>query len=649
MTMLSIDFETASTVDLRRVGVHKYAEDPSTRVLCMAYAFDNGPVEVWRPGEPFPQAVYNHVRQAGAVRGWNIKFEFYIWNTVLRRNTVGMPALHTDQCHDTMAQAAYWGLPLSLDMASQAIGATIQKDADGHALMMRMCRPRSIDATNGAPIWWHETDQAKYDRLCEYCKTDVEAEREIATKLNPLPDRERRIWLLDFEINLRGVGVDLDLVDRLSSLAKQSMATLSLELAAITNMAVSKPTNTKALLNWLQTAGGLGIPDLRRETVKEWLGMVQKHSWVHRALAIRYEAARTSTAKLKVLKEASSNGRLHGTLQHYGAPRTGRWAGRLFQPQNLPRGSVKNIDTLIACIKNGATIDDIEMLTSESAMGVVASALRGCLAPTTGAKMISADLSQIEARVVAWLAGQNDMLLVFADKNQDPYVYAASRIGSRDRQLGKVMTLALGFGMGPAKFIETAKVYGITLDPVLAEQIVAAWRRANHHIAAYWYAADRAVRDVLAGAKPITLGHITVAHTPGGHLYVKLPSGRLLTYREPAIEFDPDTNRDCITFMGMNQYTRRWERCRTYGGKLVENWTQAVARDVMAENMLALDKVGGVGLVLSVHDEAVAEVWPASARPALDQALSIMKTPPKWAPWLPVDAAGWIGPRYRKG
>lgn len=649
MSILSIDFETASTIDLRRVGVHKYAEDPSTRVLCMAYAFDNGPVEVWRPSyQPFPQSVYDHLVTFGPVRGWNIKFEYYIWNEVLLREFNFLPSLAPYQCYDTMAQAAYWGLPLSLGMASDAIGATIQKDAEGHSLMMRMCRPRSIDPATKAPVWWHQTDQAKYDRLCDYCKTDVEAEREIATKLNPLPDKERDLWLLDFKINDRGVGVDLDLVSRLWTLAAQSMAKLSSELATVTSGHVAKPTNTKALLNWLRTTGGLGIPDLRRETVKEWLGMVQQHSRVHRALAIRYEAARTSTAKLNVLLGATVGGRLHGTLQHYGAPRTGRWAGRLFQPQNLPRGSVKNIDTLIACIKNGASIDDIELLTSESVLGVVASALRGCLAPPHGRAMVSVDLSQIEARVVAWLAGQNDMLAVFADKNKDPYVYAANRIGSQDRQLGKVMTLALGFGMGPGKFIETAKVYGIILDPVLAEQIVRAWRTANHKIAAYWFAADRAVRDVLAGAKPITLGQVKVAYVAGGHLYVRLPSGRMLTYREPAIEFDPDTGRDCITFMGMNQYTRRWERCRTYGGKLVENWTQAVARDVMADSMFQLENLR-VHPVLSVHDEAVFEVEPSRAEGVLNRALDTMKTPPRWAPGLPVSASGWIGPRYRKG
>jgi DNA polymerase bacteriophage-type len=653
MTMLSIDFETASTVDLRRTGVARYAHHPTTRVLCMAYAFDNDPVELWRPDQPFPAAVAEHVRNHGRVRGWNIKFEYYIWTFVLRRpyHHLSLPLLSPGTLDDTMAQAAYWGLPLSLDMASRAIGASTQKDADGHALMLRMCRPRSITPGTNAPVWWHETDQAKYDRLCEYCKTDVEAEREIASRLNPLPPHEQSIWRMDFRINRRGVAVDLELVDKLKSLAKQSMAALSLELAALTNMQVPRPTATAALLNWLRTECNLAIPDLRRETVKEWLKQVPAGTSAHRALAIRYEAARTSTAKLTVLQEATHEGYLCGMLQHYGAPRTGRWAGRLFQPQNLPRGSVKNIDLSIDAIKAGATIDDVELLANDSPLAVVASALRGCLT-TSGSlySLVSADLSQIEARVVAWLAGQNDILRVFADPNRDPYVYAANRIGSKDRQLGKVMTLALGFGMGPGKFIDTAKVYGITLDPKDAEHIVRAWRHANMMIVGLWNDADRAVRDVLAGAKPISLagGKITVAHPPGGHLYVRLPSGRMLTYREPSIEFDPDMNRDGITFMGVNQYTRQWSRCRTYGGKLVENWTQAVARDVMADNLLAIEE-RGFRPVLSVHDEVVCETPTRTARLVLDRMLNdIMRRPPAWAPDLPVDASGWIGPRYKK-
>jgi DNA polymerase bacteriophage-type len=651
---LSIDFETASTVDLRRAGAHVYSKDPSTRVLCMAWAFDMEDVQVWTPGQKFPQRVLDHVQASNPVRGWNVKFEYEIWNNTLCRMMgaafANSHVLDVYQLRDTMAQAAYWGLPLSLDMAASALPIKFQKDKQGHSLMLQMCKPRSRDPATGAPIWWHETDSVKFQQLKEYCARDVETERAVCDWLPELPNREQVVWRADALINQRGVQVDTVLVDRMLALANDAVSSLNVEIQTATYGAVKTCNQSAAILAYLRTTHGLEIPDLRRDTVKEWLGKVDPEGSAYRILEIRREAARTSTSKLKVLLSAvAKDNRIRGMLQHYGAARTGRWAGRLFQPQNLPRGTVKNVDALVDAILAGATVDDLEMLANDSAMGVLASAIRSCLVAPPGKVLVSADLSQIEARVVAWLAGQTDILAVFAS-GEDVYTFTAHRIGSKDRQLGKVCVLGLGFGMGPDKFVATAKTYGITLTVQQAEEIVRAWRTANAKIAQFWWDCDRAFRDVVlgrGGSARATVGRIAFVCARGTVL-VTLPSGRSLVYRDASIEHDPETGRDAITFMGLNQYTRRWERCRTYGGKLVENIVQATARDIMAEALVDMDQ-RGFAPILSVHDEAIAEADETGGATVLKALLDIMQRPRSWTWGLPIAAAGWFGKRYKKG
>lgn len=649
MTVLSIDFETASQADLTQVGARLYAEHPSTRVLCMAYAFDNGPVSHWVPGAPFPADVAAHVAVGGTVRGWNVKFELEIWNRVLGRHTP-RPSLRPEQLDDTMARAAFWGLPLSLDKAGVAMGISNLKSKTGHALMMRMCRPRAVDPATGVARWWHLEEPQMLDDLVAYCKQDVLAERELANKLPPLPDRERRIWLMDLEINQRGVPVDPELATRMRDIAAVAKKRLDRKINGLTEGRVKSTNQAVAILAEAQAYGFEG-GDLRRDTLKEHLPRTES-DYVRELLMIRQDAARTSTAKLNALLRAHDPNtcRVYGMLQHYGAIRTGRWAGRLLQPQNIPRPVIKNVDAAVAAIMQGATDDDLELLFSASTMGVLASCLRATIAAGPGKVLVSADLSQIEARVVAWLAGQLGILQVFAS-GQDPYVYTANQIGSNDRQLGKVMVLALGFGMGVAKFIETAKTYGIRLGFQEAEQIVNAWRAANQHIVQFWWDCDRAARQIALATQDmaITVNTLTFRRR-GGSMIIELPSGRPLVYR--GIRLIPSTSRPGqydIAYYGLNQYTNRWELIRTYGGKVVENVTQAVARDVMADGLLDIDDYGLADLVLTVHDEAIAETEEARGQIVLDAMLACLTRKRAWTGGLPVDAAGWIGPRYKKG
>lgn len=651
-SVLSIDFETCSTADLRRTGAVKYALDPTTRVLCMAWAFDNEPVRLWNPDDqttPFPQRVIDHVAAGGIVRGWNVRFELAVWNYCLHPKFLfTLPMLSIDQLRDTMAQAAYWGLPMKLEDAGPAAGLGIVKDTAGHKLMLQMCRPRGIDPF-GKPIFWHETDPTKLERLGDYCKQDVEVERALADALPPLPAREQNIWEIDARINARGVRVDLPLVSRMQRVVANATAHLNKTFSDLTGGYVKKTTDAKRLLDFLRAAG-YPHDNLKKDTVKARLADPACEGLERELLMLRREAAKASTAKLNAFENAAVHSRVYGMLQHYGATRTGRWAGRLVQLQNLPRGSIKNVAGAVKLIlsSNGqAPIEDMEALFGDGALGIVASCLRACLVPSPGHLLLSCDLSQIEARVVAWLAGQDDILKVFAS-GQDVYVYTAAAIGSTDRQLGKVCVLGLGFGMGPNKFIETAKTYGITLGAAQAEDIVKSWRAANSRIAQFWWDCDAAARDIIGGKfKTVRVGRVVFGRR-GNAMSIRLPSGRELVYRGVRLDYDPQTGRDTITYRGVNQYTKKWGDVRTYGGKLVENIVQATARDVMADAMVELEGEG-LELLLSIHDEAIAEAPAGVAREHYQKMQRAMSRAPTWAPGLPVAAEGWVGDRYKKG
>jgi DNA polymerase len=673
--VLSIDFETASTADLRRTGVAVYAVHPNTRVLCLAYAFDNDPPKVWRPGQPFPNEVRQHVLNGYPVRAWNASFEWWVWNHTLPRQVPLLPVvpdLSRSQLFDTMAQAAYYGLPLSLDMAASAARVNVTKDKEGHALMMRMNKPRKIHA-DGAMDWWHLDDPDRYDRLCAYCARDVEAERAVAAVLPEVPTFERNLWIMDQGINNRGVGVDLNLVARLRAISDLAMKRLNREMDAFTSGRVRTVTSAAALLEELKAAG-YPCADLRRGTVEERLADPACAGREKRLLELRLAGARTSTAKLNAMESAAGDvkqgvGTVRGMLQYYGAFRTGRWAGRLIQLQNLPRGMLNGKGAINAAVEaimecpnlNDDFVDAIELVFGP-ALDVVASLLRACIVARPGKTLVVADKAQIEARVLPWLAGETAVLDVFRSGG-DVYVQAAAVIYRRtfpadhkfvkgdvpddERQIGKVAVLALGFGGGKGAFQTMAAGNGVNVGDERAEEIKSAWRAANPRIVEFWWALDRAFRAVLSGGLPQRVGFLTVAKW-ANHVVIRLPSGRALVYRDARlVPHSDDPTRSEISYMGLNQYTNKWERIRTYGGKLAENVTQAVARDCLAYDIVEAEKQG-IEVLLTVHDELITEAPDGKGQQQLDALLALMSKTPPWAPGLPVGAAGWTGHRYRK-
>ena len=669
--VLSIDFETCSVADLKRTGVHTYSEHPSTRVLCMAWALNDEKVEVWRIGQPFPSRVLRHVANMREVRAWNASFEITIWNNVLLPQ-IGLHApyaLSIAQVRDTMAQAAYYGLPLSLDMAGPAAGVRFQKDKEGHALMLRMCRPRAVDA-NGLATWWHETDPEKFDRLCEYCAGDVEVERAIARTLPDLPSRELAVWQMDQQMNTFGVGVDYDFVGSMKALALAAAEAVNVTVANLTGGVVKTITSTAALLAVLK---GLGYPydDLRKSTVAqrlEELDAAGADGLERDLLELRADGAKTSAAKLDAMLTASTTragvGRVRGMLQYYGAFRTGRWAGRLIQLQNMPRGTLGKgrLKSAVDLVAARAPLQMVELCFG-SALGVVSSLLRSCIVAPKGRKLVVADFAQIEARVLPWLAGEEAVLDVFRSGG-DVYVQAAAPIFGRvfppdhkfvkedipddERQIGKVSVLALGFGGGKGAFQTMAAAYGVKVSDAEADSIKDKWRAANPKIVQLWWDLDAACRRALRGSGVVEqVGAYLKVGIWGRHLVIVLPSGRGLFYRDARLEMED--GRESITYMGLNQYTRKWERLRTYGGKLAENVTQATARDVMAEAMLRLRREqADLDLILTVHDELLGEADDAVADAKLAAMQAIMGEAPAWAPGLPVGSDGWVGQRYRK-
>jgi DNA polymerase len=1010
--VLHLDFESYSEIDLRKVGHFNYCAHPSTKVLCMAWAFDDGPLFAWSPFlkgmgiapgvhinfatgkqvsfcEGFPQLVLDHVECGRPVSGWNVAFEHQVWNVVLPRTVRGAQKMRGSQLTDAMAQAAYHGLPLSLDQAAAALPIGVRKDRDGHSLMMRMTRPRTK-----APMvtWWHQTDAQKLIRLMFYCAQDVVTERAVGNFLPVLPDREQRIWHMDFKANLKGITLDGVLADQMVKVARHEKIRLDHQMSIATSGAVRTTTQNAALVSWLAARGlkdphGNLVPvtTVAKDQLPYLAALAERSGDLAAvaAIACREEAAKSSVAKVEtMIRWAAKDQRMRGLTQYYGALRTGRWAGRGPQIQNNPRPTVK-ADVVKAIITYLRLLTGIPH-TSPDALGealqgfglfwgltpldALKNALRGCLVAAGGRKLVSVDFAQIEARVLAWLAGEQWVLDAFTSgadlyRRQAGMIYAISEdaIDEFQRQVGKVVILAcvaegspvltlrglvpieevlpadllwdgeewvehggvvcqgtrevweydglvatedhvvftsegeqrldaaaaraarlvrsgdgrtplrvggshqpgaevhateladavcpdplhglraravdvLGFfaarsvegvpavlappqgsplagapddgseaamhepeeqafpavwrtgnsiplsdpdrggaldhgehraaaghgvgsrrqqralragepalrdqtatdgepaehenprldklaqpvcgehdeevaaggalargdrgdgaagGVGEAQglaryrgkarvydilnagprnrftvsgvlvhncgfqgglgaFQTMADAYGIDTSILNVRGIIDAYRDANPNIRSFWYACEKAALTAVRNPGKVVMA-VTRPMFPSatpevsyacwkGHLLCKLPSGRVLWYRE--VELIPGNfGKEVVSYMGIDQYTRQWERISTYGGKLVENVVQATARDILADAMLGVEKLPGVDLLGSIHDEVLAEVTDESQ---YDAVLLEMLKVPRWAVGLPINADGYVGERFAK-
>lgn len=633
---VSIDFETRSAVDLRKTGVYKYAADTSTDIWCMAYKAPwSDDVLVWTPGDPIDARLSAWIAEGGLLSAWNANFERTIWNTIMVSN-YQWPRTKINQWRCTMAQASAMGLPRALGQAAAVLGVEEQKDKTGAALMLRMARPRKVNA-DGSYTWWNTKD--KVDALVAYCRQDVRTELSVAEVLNAMPDSERRLYQLDQRINDRGVKLDVDLVHRVKSLAENASEHIDADIQRLTKGAVKAATNGMDLVAWLNSYG-INTKSVDKQTVARLLTYDRLHPVIREVLILRQNGAKSSTAKYDAMLHAANfDGRMRGLLVYHGAA-TGRWSGRLVQPQNFPRPQKKQaeLDEIIAKLQVGEDV-------SEYGAGTVLASdlLRSMLIAEEGHRLMFADYSAIEARVLAWVAGQSDLVETFR-KGGDVYKDMASAIYNVDvgnvtdsqRQVGKMAILGCGYGMGGKRFAEQCATMGIKVDEDEAKRIVSVYREKNNMIAQYWRDVENDFVETVKEA-----GRVRTVPLP-------LPSGRSLTYHNPRIiqrETPWGAMRDTAQVDTLNSVTRQWTSQIIWGGLLTENVVQATARDMMAVAMMALE-MKGYPVILSVHDEIICEV--PDGHGTLDEMIDVMTRVPAWADGCPINAEGKEGKRYRK-
>ena len=658
------DFETRSEVDLKEVGLDVYARHPSTDVWCFGWAIDDGEPEVWFPGMPAPSPTQVLAPEQILI-AHNAPFELAIWNHICVPR-YGWPPLRPEQTRCTMAMAYAMALPGSLENASAALGLTQQKDMAGHRLMMQMSRPRAIEP-DGTVVWWDDFD--KQMQLAEYCKQDVRTEQALCKRLLQLSPSEQALWELDYKINQRGIYIDRTAVTTAMWVVKKEVERLNGEMQKATNGEVCAATEVATMTKWIQSRG-VPIEGLAKADVIDALKLDYVPEDVRKALLIRQEAGKTSTAKLHTMVTClNDDHRARGLLQYHAAG-TGRWGGRRIQTQNLPRPTIphETIEQVIDVLTRASVDEAHEMITAcfDRPMTVISDCLRGMICAAPGHELMAADFANIEGRVLAWLAGEQWKLDAFTayDQKKGPDIYKlgyaksfripVEEVTKDQRFIGKVQELALGYQGGVGAFQTMARGYGVVVSDTLADEIKTAWREAHPNIVKYWYsledAAISAVRHPGSRFGTWTGNQRVEFLVKGSFLFCKLPSGRVLTYPYPKLKpiMTPwGEDKEQIHYMSVDGKTKKWQETHTYGGKLAENVTQAVSRDILADAMLRVE-AHGYPIVMHVHDEIVCEVLTCGPNMDLPLFEKCVAHVPAWASGLPIAVEGWRGVRYRK-
>lgn len=644
---LSIDIETYSSVDIKKSGVYKYAESEDFQVLMFAWAFDNEPVQIidlmdepWLPPELEEALTDSSVTKTA----FNANFE-----RVCLSKHLGVD-LPVDQWQCTAVHALTMGLPRTLDQVAKVMGLDVEKDTAGKNLIKYFSVPCKPTKTNGKRARnLPEHDPGKWQKFMDYCVQDVVVEREIKRKLEKweIPDFEQRLWHLDQMINDRGLLIDTDVMKHAIDFdRKYKQDTLLPEMIKLTGL--DNPNSVAQLTKWLNDQG-LEVTSLAKGLIDKYIEEAQEEN-VKRVLELRKGLSKTSVKKYTAMEAAQCrDGRVRGILQFYGANRTGRWAGRLVQTQNLPRGSIKSfldLKTARSIVKDG-DFETFEMLYG-NVPDALSSLIRTTFIPSPGNRFIVSDFSAIEARVIAWLAGEKWRLEVFRTHGK---IYEASAAqmfkvpiesidkGSSLRQKGKVAELALGYQGSKGALIQMGAL-DMGLDEDELPELVDAWRTANPAIKKLWYDVERAAVQALKDKTVVKMQHGLQFIYQSGVLFIQLPSGRKLAYAKAKLERDEKFDKLGVTYEGIQE--GKWQRLRTYGGKLVENIVQAVARDCLAE---ALMRLKDYDIVMHVHDEVVID---APREVSLGEIDTLMSQSIEWAPGLPLAADGFEANFYMK-
>lgn len=671
MHHLFIDLETFSDVDIGKCGLYKYAQSPAFQILLFAYSLDGAPVQVvdlTQPDTYLPQEVLHWLFNKDCVKhAYNAAFEWYCLTRHFKlpeaENHDGFSAITwLSQWQCSMLHGMYVGYPAGLDAIGRALGLPEdkQKLSAGRALIRYFCVPCTPTKSNGGRTRnLPQHDPAKWELFKTYNGQDVVTEMEIDRRLEnfPVPVETQQQWVMDQIINLRGVAVDMELADSAIYLGQTVQEQLTAEARELSGL--QNPNSVAQLTKWLQEETGEDLTDLRKDTVSDLLGKDLPSDAARRMLEIRKELGKTSTKKYNAVETCvCADGRIRGLLQFYGASRTGREAGRLVQVQNLPHDVVPAMDLARQLVKTRQL--DALRLTYGSVTSTLSALIRTVFVAAPGKTFIDADFSAIEARVIAWLAGEEWVLEVFRTHGKI-YEATASQMFSIPfdrikkgnpeysyRAKGKVATLALGYqGSSGALINMGALRSGLTEDEL--PDIVDRWRRSNPAIVNFWYQVEAAALAAVQEGRSSTVGCVAISREcdPGNGLdfmTIKLPSGRKLYYASPHMGVNR-FGKPSICYWGQNQTTKKWAPLETYGGKLVENITQAVARDCLFYSIEQLT-AAGYRIVFDIHDEVVIEA-PAGLAD-LDRVVEIMSQPIPWAPGLPLNADGWVDGYFKK-
>ena len=698
---LFADFETRSPVDLKVAGLGRYAAHPLTEALMLAWTFGEGSIDLWQSGAAIPGPVGRHIQAGELFVAHNAQFELAIWNGIMVPR-FGWPRLRPEQVRCTMAACYAMGLPGALENAAHALGLKVAKDTEGRALMLKMCKPRAMA---GEQPLYHDSPEMRA-RLGAYCKTDVVVEREIYKRVLPLSDQEQRIWTLDQAINLRGVPFDMPSLQASLDVADVEKERLNDEMARVTGNAVTACSALPALKEWAADHGVM--PDgLAKAEVSELLDFEALPEPVRAALKIRQSAGRfTSISKLKAIKLREIDARVRFLFQYHAAT-PGRWAGRGVQPHNFTRDLPEphDVEEILRLIREGS-IRWLDMVYGEPSI-MISKCLRGFIKASPGRVLMGGDFSAVEGRGLAWLSGEEWKLDAYREIDANPelpdmyeriygvtFGIRAEDVTKLQRQTGKVEDLAFGYQGGVGAFRTLSKAGDILVvvkvTPAIARKAQRMglqvfteiqvdgfkrdWREAHPRTKQYWYdLQDNAIRAVLQPGEIMRVGAAgrqVMFRKRGSFLWCRLPSGRTLCFPYPAVyngEYGPYLTFKSVPdaqvwarFVSEKEQgkpnttyivdepgnSREWCRISTYGGKLSENITQAICRDLLAEAMLRVE-AAGYQIMLHVHDEVIVEgVFTEQDRVRFE---ALMCQVPAWAAGFPVKAGCWLSERYIKG
>jgi DNA polymerase len=656
VSTLAIDIETYSSTDLRKSGVYKYVEALDFCILLFAYSLNNAPVEIVdiASGETLPQSIVTALTDPQTTKtAHNANFER---TCIAKHFRIALPA---EQWECTMAKASMLGLPLDLESVATVLRLQQKKDAAGKALIKYFscpCKPTKVNGGRSRNLPDHDTD--KWQAFKKYCVQDVVVEQSIREKIKwfSIMASEKRLWALDQKVNDTGVLLDHSFVKRVIHMDLGFADKLYDEALKLTGL--ENPNSVAQLKKWIGEETGSTVKSLSKETVPKLL-KISNSEVLTRVLEIRQQMSRSSIKKYRAMDKAvCADQRVRGLLQFYGANRTGRWAGRLVQVQNLPKNDKDKFPDM-DLIREVARSGDIDLLTIlfDNVPDILSQLIRTSFVAPAGHRLLVSDFAAIEARVIAWLSGERWRLDLF-NKGGKIYEASASQMfkipiekitkTSVYRQRGKVAELALGYQGGPGAIQKMEISNKVPMEERIPVEelpiLVKMWRNANKKIVQYWYDVNDAALSAVEDGMAVTMPHGLKFFTEKGLLFIELPSGRRLSYLRPLIGQNKK-GMISLSYEGVDQNTKKWGRIETYGGKLVENIVQGIARDLLADAMLRVDEAD-YKIVMHVHDEIVSEM--PNGQGSVEELNSIMGKPIPWAAGLPLKAESFETEYYKK-